>query len=44
MFLRPRLLVAVGAIGGDISVGVTVSRDGHPATVTSSDEHAAQYD
>ena len=43
-FLQHVIGLAVTTIGGDISVGVTVSRDGHPATVVSSDERAAQYD
>ena len=43
-FLTHLIALAVASIGGDISAGVTVARDGHPATVASSDERAAQYD
>lgn len=43
-FLAQLIGLAVASIGGDISAGVTVERDGHPATVASSDERAAQYD
>jgi len=43
-FLQELVAIAVATIGGDISAGVTVSRDGHPATVTSSDAHAARFD
>ncbi|QTE27928.1 GAF and ANTAR domain-containing protein [Pengzhenrongella sicca] len=43
-FLGQLIELAVASIGGGISAGVTVARDGHPATVASSDERAAQYD
>lgn len=35
---------AATAIDGGLSAGVTLARDGHPATVASSDQDAAQYD
>jgi len=43
-FLQQLVGIAVTTIGGEISAGVTVARDGHPATVVSSDVHAAQCD
>jgi len=43
-FLQQLVGVAVTVIGGGISAGVTVARDGRPATVASSDEYAAQFD
>jgi len=43
-FLQHLVGIAVTAIGGDISAAVTVARDGHPASVVSSDVHAAQCD
>jgi len=43
-FLQNLIELAVTTIGGNISAGVTVARDGRPATVASSDARAAQYD
>jgi hypothetical protein len=43
-FLQHLIELAVSTIGGNLSAGVTVARDGHPATVASSDDRAAQYD
>jgi len=43
-FLELLVKVAVDAIGSDLSAAITVGRDGHPATVASSDEFAAQLD
>ena len=43
-FLQQLIGVAVSTIGADVSAGVTVDRDGHPATVASSDRYAAQFD
>lgn len=43
-FLQQLVGIAVTTIGGEISAGVTVARDGHPATVVSSDVHAARCD
>ncbi len=43
-FLHQLIGMAVSTIGGEISAGVTVARNGHPATVTSSDAAAARFD
>ncbi|MGV8968174.1 MAG: GAF and ANTAR domain-containing protein [Cellulomonas sp.] len=43
-FLQQLTDVAVVAIGGGISIGITVARDGHPITVSSSDAYAARFD
>ena len=43
-FLQQLAGVAAATIGGGVSAGVTVARDGHPATVASSDEYAARFD
>ncbi|MGV8964905.1 MAG: GAF and ANTAR domain-containing protein [Cellulomonas sp.] len=43
-FLQQLVGIAVTTIGGEISAAVTVARDGHPATVVSSDLLAAQCD
>lgn len=43
-FLQRVVEVAASVIEPQISVGVTVVRDGHPATVASSDAAAARYD
>jgi hypothetical protein len=43
-FLQHLVGIAATAVGGDVSAGVTVVRDGHPAIVVSSDARAAQCD
>jgi len=43
-FLQRLVDIAVAFMGQEISAGVTVSRYGHPITVASSDEYAAQFD
>ena len=43
-FLEQLVSVAVATIGGHVSAGITMIRDGHPATVASSDNFAAQFD
>lgn len=43
-FLQQLAEMAVRTLGGDITAAVTVARDGHPATVASSDARAAQLD
>ncbi|WP_407342902.1 GAF and ANTAR domain-containing protein [Pengzhenrongella phosphoraccumulans] len=43
-FLQQLTDVAVATIGGGISAGITVAREGHPITVASSDAYAAQFD
>jgi GAF domain-containing protein len=43
-FLRWLVAIAVRTIGGDISVAVTVMRDGQPVTAASSERDIAAYD
>lgn len=43
-FLRHLVTIAVTSLDSDVSAGVTLARDGNPATVASSDQVAAQYD
>ncbi|RYV49430.1 GAF and ANTAR domain-containing protein [Pengzhenrongella frigida] len=43
-FLQEITSFAVTALGGEISASVTISRQGRPATVASSDAYAAQFD
>jgi len=43
-FLQRLVEIAVSAIGGNVSAGVTVARYGRPVTVASNDEYAAQFD
>ena len=43
-FLQEIATSAASALGGAISASVTISREGRPVTVASSDAHAAQFD
>lgn len=43
-FLQQLADVAAGSAGAEICAGITVFRDGHPATVASSSAEAARYD
>lgn len=43
-FLDDLVVLAAATIGGGVSTGLTMSRDGQPATVASSDRAAAGYD
>lgn len=43
-FLEEIAGAAATAVGGAISASVTISREGRPVTVASSDAHAAQFD
>lgn len=43
-FLRWLVAIAVRTIGGDISVAVTLMRDGQPVTAASSERSTASYD
>ena len=43
-FLQHLVGIAVATLDGEISAGVTVARDGRPATVASSDDRAAECD
>ena len=43
-FLQEIATFAATALGGAISASITISREGRPVTVASSDAHAAQFD